>query len=343
MTEAQTATVKYVYLDIVSFTKNRSVEAQSDLIFHLNRIVKEAHDQLTYYEGYPIYLPSGDGVCIALVGGAIHPYDVHLQLALNILRSIKQYNENTVEEMRRFQVRIGINENVDSLVTDINGKTNVAGLGINMSERIMNCADGGQILVSQIVYEQLRAREEYISSFRHFDATGKHGIQFPVYQYIKSNVEGLNSNFPSLFTQATPRLTRHSAYYLAHAIRNKGFFITKRDDVNLRYAGVILLHFLAQDSQETEKRSPYSSVGPKTWGSQNATIDVQYTYYADSDFAVNQELCELLIDTYLGRFSECFELVDFTTHYVFVSSKGIERLKQEHPDIWSEFSLDSHP
>ena len=78
--------------------------------------------------------------------------------------------------MRKFHVRIGINENVDNLIIDINGKLNVAGSGINMSQRIMSCCDGGQILISQTVYEFLSAREEYMNLFKVYPATGKHNV-----------------------------------------------------------------------------------------------------------------------------------------------------------------------
>lgn len=55
---------------------------------------------------------------------------------------------------------MGINTNADNLVTDINGARNLAGAGINIAQRVMDSADGNQILVSHSVYDTLRDREK---------------------------------------------------------------------------------------------------------------------------------------------------------------------------------------
>ena len=150
MGKAKTALIKYIFLDIIGFTNNRSVEAQADLIGYLNSVVTETlekhnlatdQDILPESHGQSILIPTGDGICIALIDVG-DEYDIHLRVALDILALIDKHNSETPDDMRKFEVRIGLNENVDNLVTDINGNQNVAGMGINMAQRTMSQADG---------------------------------------------------------------------------------------------------------------------------------------------------------------------------------------------------------
>src|SRR5207247_1517913 len=126
-------------------------------------------------DGKRLYLPTGDGLCIVLLG-ITDPYDIHLRLALDILARLKAYRNAESDSMRQFEVRIGINSNIDNSVTDINGNKNVAGAGINMAQRIMSLADGSQILVSRNIFEILSQRERYREAFKMYTTSVKHGV-----------------------------------------------------------------------------------------------------------------------------------------------------------------------
>lgn len=144
---------KYVFLDVVGFSK-RTAEDQARIVRRLNTIVTESLASHEIDEEDRIVIPTGDGMCIALIGR--HPaYDVHLQLALSILKSLHTHNRETPERARRFLVRVGINQNTDILVHDANGRLNVAGAGINDASRVMGSADGNQILVGRAVFDEL--------------------------------------------------------------------------------------------------------------------------------------------------------------------------------------------
>ena len=343
--QAQTALIKYIFFDIVGFTKNRSVEAQADLIGCLNSVVRDALKKNNLSGKQTIFIPTGDGICIALidVGGE---YDIHLQVALDILYLTCTHNSKTEDEMRKFEVRIGLNENVDNLVTDINGNQNVAGMGINMAQRAMSQADGSQILVAQATHETLCGREKYMKSFRQYTAKGKHGIAFPVYQYIEQRKKYLNLEVPKNFTQVKkvePKLTRLVAYYLAHALKYQRFFLSKTRDSLLNYNAPILLYLLANDSQYQSKRTKYdqSSSYAFVWGSsRRASTEEQYNHYAESDNWGNIQFANLLQEVHLSKFASCFEGKINSPRYAFVSEKGRAKLKQEWPDIWEEFSLE---
>src|SRR5712691_1684529 len=140
MTEAQSVSAKYIFLDIVSYSHGRSVEAQTDIISTLNQLVRESVAGFEITTEKLIYLPTGDGICIALLD-VESPYDLHIRLPLAILAKLLEYNQETFDEMRTFKVRIGLNANTDNLVTDINGQRNVSGAGINLAQRVMNTGD----------------------------------------------------------------------------------------------------------------------------------------------------------------------------------------------------------
>jgi len=353
MGKAKTALIKYIFLDIVGFTKNRSVEAQSDLIGYLNSIITESlekhnlstnQDILPGGKGESILIPTGDGICIALVDVG-DDYDIHLRVALDILDLIWKHNLKTEDGMRKFEVRIGLNENVDNLVTDINRNQNVAGMGINMAQRTMSQADGSQILVSQATHETLCGREKYMKSFRQYTGKGKHGQTFPVYQYIEQGEKYLNMEVPKSFVQAKkiePKLTKLVAYYLAHAIKHQRFFLSKTREYLLKYNAPLLLYLLAYESELQSCRTRYDqSSSFYTWGSRcGASIEEQYNHYAEIDSWVNIQFEVLLEDRHLSKFASCFEGNIYDRQYTFVSEKGRAKLKQDWPEIWREFSLD---
>ena len=200
ISRADTALVKYIFLDVVGFTKDRSVEAQSDIISTFNRMIKEVISDHSVPNNQLIVLPSGDGLCLALVD-LPHPYDLSLVIALDIIQRLDSYNSMIKDAKRFFQIRMGLSENVDNLITDFNGNPNVAGAGINLARAIMENADGGQILIDQNGYNTLRPREKYEGAFRGYNAKGKHGQTFNIYQYIKSGHNGLNIDAPSAFAK----------------------------------------------------------------------------------------------------------------------------------------------
>lgn len=196
MSESKPISAKYICLDIVGYTYNRPVEAQLDIRDELDEIVKTSiAENLPEDKEKLMYLPTGDGMCIALLN-IYDPVDIHLLVALNILKGVSEYNSKTRDEELRFEVRIGIDARTDHIVTDINGNKNIAGVGINEAFRIMGVADGKQILVSQSVHGELRNRRKYRELFKSFDAIVRHDVPLKMYQFT-GEAEGLdNENVP---------------------------------------------------------------------------------------------------------------------------------------------------
>ncbi|MGE8723332.1 hypothetical protein ACO2KH_18230 [Leptospira terpstrae] len=190
--ESKTALVKYIFLDIVGYSFNRTVEAQTDIISTLNTIIQTTLTEEGLKQENMILLPTGDGICIALIN-LIDPYDLHISIGIKILSKLEDYNLNQPSIERIFKIRIGINENYDNIISDINGRENVAGTGINIAQRIMDSAEANQLLIGQSVYEKLAQRSKYSKAFISFKKKIKHGIELHFFRYINNNIAGLNS------------------------------------------------------------------------------------------------------------------------------------------------------
>lgn len=340
-----TANFKYIFLDIVKFTKDRSVEAQSDVICQLNKIVKESVQHHSLKEDNVIYIPTGDGICIAMRGEL--SYDMHMLISLHILATIETYNQTQGDQMRRFGVRIGINENVDNVIEDINGRKNVAGSGINYASRVMDYADKGQILIGQAVYDILCAREKYMGSFRSYKAKIKHGLEIPVHQFIQANHLGLDTNVPSnlVYKKTVYLLSRQAAYYFAHAISNRELLIRKTEkESQAYYTPVILLWFLAHDSDEMSKCKDFDSAHIKQPGKGKLSFEEQFDLIDKTNLSIVFELAGNIVDSHLEKYyRESFEDDIYGMKCWFIINKdGQVKLKKEHPDIWQEFHLDDY-
>jgi hypothetical protein len=197
LNKTRTIYTKHIFLDIIGYSFNRSVETQENIISELNRIVKKALNSFNVKNKSRILLPTGDGLCICLIDANLD-FDIHILLALKILEFLFIYN-NSVEESASFKVRIGINQNLDNLVIDVNGKKNIAGSGINMAQRIMDKSEDGIILVGEQVFQELRSRQRYLDAFRKYQTTIKHGETINLYQLFLSDIEYLNVEIPETF------------------------------------------------------------------------------------------------------------------------------------------------
>lgn len=340
MSEAITIPAKYIFLDVVGFTHERSVEAQTDIVHVLNGVVKSAVGDSGVPDDKNIFLPTGDGICIALLN-IESPYDVHLQIALNIVKGVHEYSEATEDNMRKFQVRIGLSTNTDNLITDINGNRNIAGAGINTASRVMSKADGNQILVGETVYDTLRYREKYIAAFRGYWVKVEHDVLMKVYQFIAGGHIGLNINTPETFLQVEePKLTKLLAYYFAHAIKNRSFFITQLLSIDA-YPSIVLLWFLARDSVIRSEATDINKPLYGTYKHGEATLEEQFKYYYSLDPNIVCSLAALILSKDLSQYKLYFDGVGII-EYRFIKLEGVRKLKKEWPEIWAEFELDNY-
>lgn len=341
MVEAQTVPAKYIFMDVVGFTHERSVEAQSDIVHALNQIVDTSIAEHEVLKEKIIFLPTGDGICIVLLNVET-PYDIHLLIALSIIKGVHEYCQNVQNTMREFQIRIGLNANTDNLVTDINGNQNIAGAGINMASRVMSMADGNQILVGEPVFNTLRYREKYMKSFEPFQATVKHGLQIPIYQFIENGHLGLNTAVPQIFKnpeKIEPKLSEVAAYYFAHAIKNRAFFLAKKGTIK-EFTATILLWLLARDSVMEAHATETDVLNYETYRGDGAGLEERYDYYRKIDYHLMYRLAQFIHSIYLRKYDQYFiDEALFTCR--FINSDGEEKLRSEWPKIWDSFGLQS--
>ena len=173
-----------LFLDIVGYSK-LSVNEQHARIEELNEIVRLS-DQFRKAEAASriLKIPTGDGMALVFYKSPEEP----AQCAFEISRALKD-NE-------RLQIRMGIHSGPVSGVVDVNERTNVAGAGINMAQRVMDCGDAGHILLSHHVAEDLENYERW-RPFLHDIGTFevKHGARVSVTNLYSDEVG--NPTLPS--------------------------------------------------------------------------------------------------------------------------------------------------
>src|SRR5438874_9245336 len=167
--EIQLEIAHVLFTDIVGYSK-LPINQQRALVERLNEIVRGTDEyQAAEKAGRLITIPTGDGITLVFY----HSPEAPVECALEISRALKNYPE--------LQLRMGIHSGPVSGVIDATGKANVAGAGINIAQRVMDCGDAGHILLSKHVAEDL---EEYPHWQPHLHELGecevKHGVRVSV-------------------------------------------------------------------------------------------------------------------------------------------------------------------
>jgi len=114
-------------------------------------------------------IPTGDGMALVFYTSPEAP----LQCAVEISRSLKQHP--------RLQVRMGIHSGPVSGVMDVNERANLAGAGMNIAQRVMDCGDAGHILLSKRVAEDLEHYDNWRPLLHDLGSCEvKHGVRVAV-------------------------------------------------------------------------------------------------------------------------------------------------------------------
>ncbi|PYK18863.1 MAG: hypothetical protein DME56_12265 [Verrucomicrobia bacterium] len=167
--EIQLEIAHVLFTDIVGYSK-LPINQQRASVQRLNEIVRgtDAY-QAAETAGRLMTIPTGDGITLVFY----HSPEAPVECALEISRALKKHPE--------LQLRMGVHSGPVSGVIDATGKANVAGPGINIAQRVMDCGDAGHILLSKHVAEDL---EEYPHWQPHLHELGecevKHGVRLSV-------------------------------------------------------------------------------------------------------------------------------------------------------------------
>ena len=123
----------------------------------------QARDQL-------ISLPTGDGMALVFLGDVEAP----VRCALELSKALQQWPD--------MRLRMGIHSGPVYQVQDINAARNVAGSGINVAQRVMDCGDGGHILVSKAVADVLDQASTWKTALHDLGETEvKHGVRIHLF------------------------------------------------------------------------------------------------------------------------------------------------------------------
>jgi hypothetical protein len=85
----------HIFIDIVGFTKNRTVEDQVFIVSKLESIILDTVKSFSIDESKVLYAPTGDGVCISILEWS--EYDIHMKICLKIFEELEKHNTRCVE------------------------------------------------------------------------------------------------------------------------------------------------------------------------------------------------------------------------------------------------------
>ena len=178
-----------LFIDIVGYSKLLN-EEQKERLNQLTEIVLGTAQVRESSDEQLVRLPTGDGMALVFRHSAEEP----ARCALEIAEALQKHPE--------LPVRMGIHSGPVSEVTDVSGRINIAGAGINMAQRVMDCGDAGHILLSQHVADDLVHSRQWASRLRDLgECEVKHGVRLHL---VNLYAEPLgNAAVPQKFQQTT--------------------------------------------------------------------------------------------------------------------------------------------
>ncbi len=147
--EIQLEIAHVLFMDIVGYSK-LSINDQNRAVEELNQLVRASEQfQLAEAAGRLLKIATGDGMALVFYTSPEAP----AQCAFEISRALKEHPP--------LQLRMGIHSGPVSGVVDVNNRPNLAGAGLNIAQRVMDCGDAGHILLSKHVAEDLEEYEQW--------------------------------------------------------------------------------------------------------------------------------------------------------------------------------------
>jgi class 3 adenylate cyclase/Flp pilus assembly protein TadD len=159
-----------LFLDIVAYSRlhmdqqQQAIQELQDAVRSTSEFARaQAADQL-------IRLPTGDGMALVFFRDPEAPVRCALELT-KILRA-----------KPHIQLRMGIHAGPVYRIADINANRNVAGGGINIAQRVMDCGDSGHILLSKTMADVLAEISFWTKHLHDLgEAEVKHGVRVHLY------------------------------------------------------------------------------------------------------------------------------------------------------------------
>jgi len=252
--EIQLEIAHVLFIDIVGYSK-LSINDQHAAVEELNRIVR-ASEQFQRAEAANrlIRIATGDGIALVFYTNPEAP----AQCAVEISCALKEHP--------RLQVRMGIHSGPVSGVVDVNERANLAGAGINMAKRVMDCGDAGHILLSKHVAEDLEEYEQWRPLLHDLGTCEvKHGMRVSVTNLYSEEIG--NPRLPSKL-QAVRKHRAHvrwaeiaAALLVLGAIIAGVFFLARRPTTSALRVLDKSIAVLPFDNRSEDKANAYFTDG----------------------------------------------------------------------------------
>src|SRR6202011_2170209 len=166
-----------LFIDIVGYSK-LSINEQRAAIDELTQVVRTSEQfQNAEAAARLIKIPTGDGMALVFYKSPEEP----VECAVEISRTLKRRPP--------LQLRMGVHSGPVSGVIDVNGQANLAGAGLNMAQRVMDCGDAGHILLSKRVADDLGETEHWRPLLHELgECEVKHGVRVDLFNLFSDEV-----------------------------------------------------------------------------------------------------------------------------------------------------------
>jgi len=194
-----------LFMDIVGYSKLLTDE-QSEALQELNQIVRNTETALeAEAAGKLTVLPTGDGMALVFTGSVEEPVECALEIS------------QALRAQPSLPVRMGIHSGPIHHVKDASGRDNIAGIGINIAQRVMDCGDAGHILLSKHVAEDLE-HYRYWQPYLHDcgEVEVKHGLRLGLVNFYNDEIGNPSAPGKIRFaSQTSPASTRRRRMVIA--------------------------------------------------------------------------------------------------------------------------------
>src|ERR1700736_3507880 len=166
-----------LFMDIIGYSK-KPIDQQSELLGELNRVVRGTEQfRAAETAGKLGRLRTGDGMALAFFTRV----DAPVRCALEIAEALKS--------RPKIELRMGVDSGPVDQVVDVNDRPNVAGAGINMAQRVMDCGDAGHILLSKRAADDLAQYDDWKPHLHELgEMEVKHGVRVPVVNFFNHEI-----------------------------------------------------------------------------------------------------------------------------------------------------------
>jgi TolB-like protein/Tfp pilus assembly protein PilF len=177
-----------LFMDLVGYSK-LLLDEQREVLQRLTEVVlsteqvRDAEDRRKL-----IRLPTGDGMALVFLDSPEAP----VRCAMEIAKALRDHPQ--------IHLRMGVHSGPINEVQDVNDRPNVAGAGINIAQRVMDCGDAGHILISKRLADDLAHSRQWRSYLHDLGkCIVKHGAAISVVNFYSDEIG--NPRLPEKFKQ----------------------------------------------------------------------------------------------------------------------------------------------